>query len=352
MNQESIINAIKEICEEKNISLESVIEAIEQALAAAYRKDLGRKDLNIKVKFDPQTGATKVYDLKAVVELKEDEKLNPRTEVLLEEAKKIKKDVKVGEEIKTKLQPPTGYGRIAAQVAKQVIVQKLREAERDVILKEYKEKKGKVILGTVQRREGGKVLVDIGKISGILPFEEQVEGERYNPGQKLKFYILEVEQNSRGPIVILSRTHEAILKEIFYSEIPEIASQTVEIKAIAREAGSRTKVAVEAKQEKIDPIGSCIGQRGSRIQTIITELGGEKIDIIKFDENPEKYIANALLPAKVVKTEIDNNKKYAKVYVKEDQLSLAIGRQGQNVRLASKLTRWNIDILKAEEKIK
>ncbi|MFH1255039.1 MAG: transcription termination factor NusA [bacterium] len=374
-----ITSAMKQICEEKNLSYEAVVETIESALAAAYRKDFGEKNQNIKVEFDPETGKSKVYDVKTVVEdmpeeiegdeeekteisKAEDEsgpeeevrRFNPKTELQIKDAVLIKKSAKIGDVIKTKLEATTEYGRMAAQTAKQVIIQKLREAEREMIFSEFKDKEHEVVAGVVQRREGRIVLIDLDKAVGILPFEEQVMGEKYKPGDRLKVYVKQVEITPKGPEIILSRTSDEILKKVFYLEIPEISNGLVEIKAVAREAGSRSKVAVSASGENVDPIGSCVGQRGSRIQTIIGELGGEKIDIIEYDEDLVKFIGHALAPAKILTVKIDGNEKKAVVKVAEDQLSLAIGREGQNVRLAARLTGYKLDIVgeKAEaEKI-
>jgi N utilization substance protein A len=362
-----ISNAIKQICDEKGLSYAAVIVTIESALAAAYRKDFGEKNQNIKVEFDPEDGKSKVFDMKTVVEdmpeevesdeeKKEEEKVeqtqeteekrkfNPKTEIQMSDAKLIKKTAKIGDEIKTKLAVPDAYGRMAAQTAKQVIIQKLREAEREMIFNEFKEKEHEVVAGVIQRHEGRIVLVDLGKAVGILPGDEQIRGEQYNPGQRIKVFIKEVNITSRGPEIILSRTSDEILKKVFYLEIPEISNGLVEIKSVAREAGSRSKVAVSATSDNVDPIGSCVGQRGARIQTIISELGGEKIDIIEYNENLAKFVANALSPAKTISVNIDEKNKKALVNVAEDQLSLAIGRDGQNVRLAARLTGWKIDI--------
>ena len=377
-----ITNAMKQICEEKNLSYDAVIETIESALAAAYRKDFGEKNQNIKVEFDPETGKSKVYDVKTVVEdmpeeIENDEekvegaeekkveaepavtqevpeeevrKFNPKTELQIKDAKEIKKTSKVGDVIKTKLEVPAEYGRMAAQTAKQVIIQKLREAEREMIFSEFKSKEHEVVAGVVQRREGRIVLVDLDKAVGVLPAEEQIMNERYRPGDRVKVYVKQVAITPKGPEIILSRTSDEILKKVFYLEIPEISNGLVEIKAVAREAGSRSKVAVFASGENVDPIGSCVGQRGARIQTIISELGGEKIDIIEYDEDLAKFISHALSPAKILSVEINNEKKEAIVKVAEDQLSLAIGREGQNVRLAARLTGCKLDIV--GEKVK
>ncbi len=358
-----ISDAIKQICDEKGLSYEAVMETVESALAAAYRKDFGNKMQNIKVEFDPETGKLKVYDVKTVVEdlpeeseeekkpeeEKEKRRFNPKTEIQLSDAKKIKKTAKVNDVLKMKLEVPANFGRMAAQTAKQVIIQRLREAEREMVYSEFKTKEHEVVSGIVQRVEPRGVLVDLGRTVGIIPPDEQIRGEKYRSGDRLKVYIKEVNMASKGPEIILSRTSEEILKKVFYLEIPEISNGLIELKAVAREAGSRSKVAVAANSENIDPIGSCVGQRGARIQTIINELGGEKIDIIEYDEDPVKFIANALSPAKVVDIEIDEENKKALVRVSPDQFSLAIGKGGQNARLAARLTDWKIDIEEIKE---
>ncbi len=379
MAQSPIQAAIQQICQEKNLSEESVLKTIESALAAAFRKDFGNKLQNIIVNFEPKTADIEVFDVKTVVEdlpegyeemQKEEEfkvktfenegmassasiegdeeirKFNPRTEIELKEAKLIDKKYKIGDEIVTKLEVPGEFGRMAAQTAKQVIIQKIREEERQNIFDEYKELEHEVVIGTVQRREGRNVLVDLAHTTAIMPMEEQVERERYSIGNRMKFYLKSVELTNKGPQIVVSRNHNEIVKKIFESEIPEIANGSIEIKEIVREAGNRSKIAIFSNDESIDPIGSCVGQRGSRIQTIISELNNEKVDIILWDENPEKFIINSLSPAKVVSVELkEEGEKTALVKVKEDQLSLAIGRGGQNVRLASKLTGWKIDII-------
>ncbi|HHE64577.1 MAG TPA: transcription termination/antitermination protein NusA, partial [Bacteroidetes bacterium] len=378
--ENEIVQAAKQICEEKNISFESVIETIEAALAVAYRKDFGEKNENIKVEFDIEKASSKVFDVKTVVavekfELKEKlkeeklaeeeadekeskkakkeessptkvsadksadkgddfERFNPKTEITLSDAKKLKKGAKLADEIKTELTPPAAYGRMAAQTAKQVIVQRLREAEREMVYKEFKDKEGDVINGTIQRIEGRMVLVDLGPTTALLPPGEQVPRERYASGQRFKFYVVAVNETPKGPEIILSRAHVDMVRKLFYLEVPEVGNGSVEIKSISREAGSRTKIAVYTTQKNIDPVGSCVGQRGSRVQTIISEIGGEKIDIIEWDEDPVKFITNALSPAKVLSVTIKEEEKIALVEVKEDQLSLAIGKSGQNVRLS------------------
>lgn len=400
-----LTNAIKQVCEEKNLDYEAVVSTIELALAAAYRKDYGEKNQNIRVTFDPATAKSEIFDVKTVVEnlpeqeeeemlrrlsdpdykreeekakakeakelkavkkVKENKeekekasddeaqeevehKFNPKTDIQLKEAMIMKFGAQVGEEIVTELPIPESYGRMAAQTAKQVIIQKLREMERDMVLSEFKGKENEVVGGVVQRREGRLVFVDLGKAIGILPSEEQIFTEYYRPGERVKVYIKEVREGHKGPEIILSRRSEEILKKIFYLEIPEVASGLVEIKGVAREAGSRSKVAIYTEAENVDPVGSCVGQRGARIQTIISELGGEKVDIIEYSENPAKFIANALAPAKTISIELKEDDHKAIVKVSPDKLSLAIGKSGQNVRLAAHLTGWKIDIIEAAE---
>lgn len=358
-----IYEAIKNICDEKGITVEMVVETIQSALAAAYRKDFGELNQNIRVKFDPETGDSEVFDMKTVVEdISEEEieeqkemtteeleeagikRYNPKTDIMMTEAKELKKDAKLEEEIWTKLDVPAEYGRMAAQTAKQVIIQKLREAERKTIFEEFKEREGELVVGVVQRQEGRVYLIDLGRTIGVLPPDEQVDREHYKSGQRIKVYILKVEMGTKGPEVTLSRAHVDIVKKLFILEIPEIASGAVEVVSVAREAGSRTKISVQAIQENLDPIGACVGRRGARVQTIINELGGEKVDIIEFSDDIAVYITNALSPAKVTSVDIDDKEKIAMVVVEEDQLSLAIGKAGQNVRLAAKLTGWKINI--------
>jgi len=380
-----IEQAIRQICEEKGLAYESVLDAIEAALAAAYRKDFGDKMQNNEAEFDPETGDVKVFDVKTVVEdidLEELERLeeerkeksadlaeamaiarkrgdaptavsfedelgprfNPKTEIMLKDAKELKKDAELGEVLRTELPVPGDFGRMAAMTAKQVITQKLREAEREIIFSEYKEHEGEVLHGTVQRKEGRIVLVDIGRTTGILRPEDQVPNERYVSGSRIKVFVKQVGLTNRGPEILLSRTSEELVKKLFEVEIPEVSENVVLIKGVAREPGSRSKVAVFTEDEQIDPIGACIGQRGTRIQTIITELGGEKIDIIEWSENPIEFISNSLSPAKIDSVELNEDERSVVVDVPADQLSLAIGKGGQNVRLAAKLTGWKINI--------
>ena len=346
MNKE-FIEALNEIADEKGLDRDEILKMIEASLAAAFRKDYGEKDQNIVVELDPETMAMKVFDVKTVVE----EVVDPQKEILLEEAKKKKKSHKVGDEIRTEITPKAGtsFGRIAAQTAKQVIIQKLREAERNVMFSEFKAKERQLITGIVQRLEKDTVLVDLGKTTGVLFPSEQIKGEFYKVGSRVKVLVLHVEPTAKGPKITLSRSHPDVVRRLFEIEVPEIYNGVIEIKAIAREAGSRTKIAVMSNQESVDPIGARVGQRGSRVQTVMGELGGEKVDIIEWSDDQVKFIANALSPAKIINVRLNEEAKEARVGALEDQLSLAIGKAGQNVRLAARLTGWKIDI--AGEKI-
>ncbi|MFA4845333.1 MAG: transcription termination factor NusA [Patescibacteria group bacterium] len=388
----AIEQAIRQICEEKGLAYESVIDAIQSALAAAYRKDFGDKNQNIEVEFDPATAESHVFDVKTVVEdvdlvelerleqerkanaasvaLKfeearkkgeaipsismEDElgpRFNPKTDIMFGEAQVLKHDVELGEILRTELPQAGEFGRMAAMTAKQVITQKLREAEREVIFSEFKESEGTIMSGTVQRREGRIVLVDLGRTTGVMRPEDQISTERYNTGDRIKVFVRQVGLTTKGPEILLSRTSEEMVRKLFEFEVPEVGEGLVEIKAIAREAGSRSKVAVTTSENTIDPIGACIGQRGTRIQTIIAELGGEKIDIVEWSEDPKTFISNALSPAKVTSLELKSEEMNAFAKVKDDQLSLAIGKGGQNVRLAARLTGWKINISGEVEKV-
>ena len=371
MDTKPFVSAIEQICEEKGISQERVIETIEMALAAAYKKEHNRKGQNIKIVFSLKTGQIKASQVKLVVdktmlkpeneELEEVEKeteeneeerkirFNPEKHIMIEDAEKKSK---AGDEIEFPLEVASEFGRIAAQTAKQVIIQRIREAERDAVYDEYKGKEGQIVSGVVQRIEKGNVFLDIGKTTGALFFEEQIPRENYRMGQRLKAYVAEVQKESHGPTIVLSRAHPKMVSYLFELEVPEISSGTVKIESIAREAGSRSKIAVSSTEERVDPIGSMIGQKGTRVQAVINELAGEKIDIIEWSEDPVKFISQALSPAKVINVKIDKKRNEAQISVLEDQLSLAIGVKGQNVRLAAKLTGWKIDIVTQEEKKK
>lgn len=340
--------AIEAICEEKGIPKEKVIEAIEAALASAYKKDYGKKGQNVRAEFDLKIGKAKIFDLKEVVE----EVKKTQRELTLEEAKKIKKGAKIGDIIETEVTPKeVHFGRIAAQTAKQVITQRIREAERETIISTFKQKEEEIMAGVIQRIEKGTVFVDLGSASGILFTSEQIPKEQLRIGQRIKALIKEVKMGARGPEVLVSRSSPKMVEKLFGLEVPEIAAGTVKIKAVAREAGARTKIAVFTDQKNIDPIGACIGQRGARVQTVISEIAGEKIDIILWNEDPVKFIAHALSPAKVLSVKLNEKEKHALVEVAEDQLSLAIGRGGQNVRLAVKLTGWKIDVIPEKKEV-
>lgn len=378
--------AMKQIAEEKNISYESVLDTVQTALSAAYRKDFGNKNQNIVVEFDPEkydglTGGIRVFDVKTVVEdmelddeyfarleaaqapkkdekgriirnqeaitdvaLQEEFRFNPKTMIMVRDARDLKPDAQVNEEMRVELSVPAAFGRMAAQTAKQVILQKLREAERTVIYSDFKGREGELMNVTVQRREGRVVLIDLGRATGVLLPEDQVESERYYPGTRLKALLRSVEMTTRGPEIRLSRTAPGLISALFAQEIPEILNGTVEIRQIVREPGSRAKVAVMSPDDSVDPIGSCIGQRGTRIQTIIRELGGEKVDVVLWHEDPRQYIESALSPARVLSVEMNEEENLATVTVPAEQLSLAIGKGGQNVRLAAKLTGWKITV--------
>lgn len=340
MDKSQFMSAIAQIAEEKGIPQEVILETVEAALAAAYRKDFGQREQLIVAKIDPKTENIRLFVVHKVVEEVED----PVKEISLADAKKIDKKAKIGGEIKEEVFPPAEYGRVAAQTAKQVILQRLREAERDIIYSEFKEKENHLIPGTVQRIEGDVVMVDIGKTSGILFPSEQSKSDKYYIGQRLKVFVIEAQSSGKDPQIIVSRAHPDMIKKLFETEVPEIAAGTVEIKAIAREAGVRSKVAVISTQTSIDPVGSLVGRRGVRVQAVMAEIGEEKIDIILWDEEPKQFIINALSPAKIDEVKIDKKNQTAKVKVAADQLSLTIGRFGQNVRLASKLTGWQIEV--------
>lgn len=374
-----IHSVLDQLEQERGIPKEKIKEAIEAALATAYKKEYGEKSQIVKAEFDLETGGVEFFQVKIAVN-KEDvlspeeaeaererratlapeeaqkerekeeeegtkkEVFNPEHHILIEDARKIKKDVEPGEEMVFPLEMKDDYGRIASQTAKQVIIQKIREAEKVSVLKEYGEKEGEIISGTVQRIERGSIFVDVGKAVGIISYEDQIPGERYNQGDRVRAYLYEVSETPKGVFLKLSRSHPEFLKKLFEVETPEIASGTVEVKAVAREAGSRTKIAVFSNDEHIDPVGSMVGQRGVRVSTVMSELGGERIDIIEWSESPKRFIEDAISPAKVLNVEINEEEKTAEVEVSEDQQSLAIGKGGQNVRLAAKLTGWRIDI--------
>lgn len=369
-------SALEQLEQERGIPKEKVLEAIEMALAAAYRRDYGKKNQIIRASFDPATGGTEFFQVKIVVDksmLKEkagdedptslenelrgasepDEELkkevwNEERHIMIEDAKRIKKDAEVGDELIFPLEVREDFGRIAAQTAKQTIIQKIREAEKYSVLDEYGKRVGEIVSGTVQRQERGNLYVDLGRTTGVLYRMEQIPGERFRQGERLKSYLVAVEETPRGIAVRLSRAHPDFVRKLFEIEVPEMQSGIVEIKSIAREPGSRTKIAVRSNNDNIDAVGSMVGQRGVRVSTVISELGGEKIDVIEYSDLPENFIANALSPGKILSIELDEDLKEAQISVAPDQLSLVIGKGGQNVRLAARLTGWRLDVITPE----
>ncbi len=336
--------AISQIAAERGIPKEAIIDVMEKALITAYRRTLGNNPppMEVTVKLDPQTGSAKVFAEKQVV----DEVYDERFEVELKIAQKVRSDVQIGETVIIE-STPNDFGRIAAQTAKQVVLQGIKEVEREYIYGEYMDREGELITATVQRIAKGNVILEMGKAEAILPPKEQVDNDRYYHGQRLKVYLMEIRKEDRGPRLIASRTHKNLIVRLFEMEVPEIFNGTVEIKSISREPGLRTKVAVAARQDGIDPVGSCVGMRGIRIQNIVNELNGEKIDVVQWSSDPKDLIANALSPAQVVEVHLNEDDHVALVIVPDKQLSLAIGKEGQNVRLAAKLSGWRIDIKSA-----
>ncbi|MFZ2125636.1 MAG: transcription termination factor NusA [Candidatus Saccharimonadales bacterium] len=340
INVKQLVLAVHTIAEEKNLPEETVMSVIEQAIAAAWRRDNGERDQEVRSELNINDGTALVFVIREVVEEVE----SPINQISLKDAKKVKKDAVIGDTIEEKHEV-TSFGRVAAQTAKQVVLQRLREAEREVVLAEYEDKIGTVVNGTVQRVEPRVIRVDLGKASGIIPQSEQIQGEYYSVGSRLKVFIKDIERDNRGPQLILSRGNEQFIEYLFKQEVPEIDTGAVEIKAIAREAGRRTKLAVVSTVPGVDPVGTFVGGHGTRVQAVMNEIGNqEKIDIIAFDKDTIQFIKNALSPAEVAKVELNEADKKAVVYVNEDQQSIAIGRAGQNVRLASRLTGYEIDI--------
>lgn len=358
-------SALEQLEEERKIPKEKIIEAIEQALAAAYKKDYGKKGQIVRAHFDLETGETQFTQVKIVVdettartpeegeELSDEQEIiegdervrfNPEHHILLEDARFIKKDAALGDEIIFPLEAQENYGRIAAQTAKQVIIQRIREAERGSIINEYGTKEGEIINGIIQKIERGNVYIDFNRATGVLGKEEQIPGEFYRRGDRIRAYLYMVEETPRGVNLRLSRSHPKFLTKLFEIESPEVANNVVEIKSIAREAGARSKIAVHSNDEHVEPVGSCVGQKGIRVITIMSELNGEKVDVIPWSADPAQFVANSLSPAKVLDIKIDDVEHKASVEVADDQLSLAIGKGGINVRLAAKLTGWRIDI--------
>lgn len=337
-NGQEFLNTLRELGKEKGIDEEFLFEAIEAALISAYRRNFASAQ-NVRVVLSRDTGSYHVYAIKTVVE----DPTNEITEISLAQARTIRPDYEVGDVIEIEV-TPANFGRIAAQTAKQVVVQRIREAERGIIYEEFQSRESDIITGIVQRVENRNVYIDLGKTEAILTPAEQIPTETYEHGDRIKAYIVEVKKTNKGPQIVVSRTHPGLLKRLFELEVPEIQEGIVEIMSVAREPGNRSKIAVYSKDENVDPVGSCVGHRGLRVQAIVDELGSEKIDIIKWSEEPAKLIANALSPAKVVSVAINEEEKVSRVIVPDYQLSLAIGKEGQNARLAAKLTGWKIDI--------
>ena len=339
IDNKELILALEELEKEKGIKKEYLLESIETALVTAYKRNFDSLE-NVKVQMDPQTGATHIYAIKEIVEKVKDDAL----EISLKEAQKINKSLKEGENVEVEI-VPRDFGRIAAQTAKQVIIQKLREAEREIIFTEFNERKGEIVSGLIQKADKNIVVMDLGRLEGVMPAKEQIPTEHYHVNDKIKGYVLDVEKGAKGaPQVIVSRSHPDFVRKLLEFEIPEIYEGVIEIKSVSRDPGYRSKVAVYSPDPNIDPVGSCVGQKGVRIQNVINELHGEKIDVIEWNEDPSIYIASALLPAQILAVDIKENEKFAQVIVPDDQLSLAIGRSGQNARLAARLTNWKIDI--------
>lgn len=339
MNQE-FLNALNEIVETKGIDKEILIDTIEQALLTAYKKNFGQAR-NVEVEFDRENGDIRVYSTRTVVD--ESDYYDSFLEIELSEARKISPSYEIGDVIRNEV-TPSNFGRIAAQTAKQVVVQRLREAEREIVYNEFMERESEIVDGEITRATPSVVYVDLGKIEGVMPRSEKIDNETYKEGQRIKVYVVEVKKGSKGPQIIVSRSNKGLVGRLFELEVPEIEQGIVQIKSIAREAGSRTKMAVKSVDEKIDPIGACVGPKGSRVKNIVDELGDEKIDIIKYSDDIAEYISASLSPSKVVKVEVDEEEKSALVVVPDYQFSLAIGKDGQNARLAAKLTGWKIDI--------
>lgn len=333
-----VIQALEELERERGVSKEILLEALEAALVSAFKRHYGSTQ-NVRVDLDGDAGTIKVLAKKTVVEAVSD----PKLELTLDDARAINPSYNIGDTVETEV-TPAEFGRIAAQTAKQVVVQRIREAERDIIHEEYANRQGDIITGRIQRIEDRNVMVDLGRVEAILPYSEQMRNEHYEPGQRVKMYIVDVRKTTKGPVITVSRTHPGLLKRLLELEVPEVYDGVVEIKAIAREAGARSKVAVHSNDENVDPVGACVGHRGVRIQSIVSELRGEKIDVIEWNDNAAVFVANSLSPAKVLAVSISEEYKMARVIVPNPQLSLAIGREGQNARLAARITGWKIDI--------
>ena len=338
MDSKEFLTALELVAKEKNIDKEIIFEAIEASLVSACKKHFGTSQ-NIKVDMNRETGEVKCFTQKTIVETVED----PQLEISLEMARIANPNYVVGDVVDIEV-TPKNFGRISAQTAKQVVVQKFREAEREILFNQYITKEREVVTAIVQRKERRNVIVQMGKIDAVLAANEQIPGEQYNFMDRVKVYVLEVKQTTKGPQIFVSRTHPELVKRLFEQEVPEVHDGTVEIKSIAREAGSRTKIAVYSKNENVDALGACVGQNGYRVNVIVNELGGEKIDVINWSEDPREFIAAALSPSKVLEVKLNEAEQSAKIVVPDHQLSLAIGKEGQNARLSAKLTGWRIDI--------
>lgn len=342
IDSKELIIAMEELEKEKGIHKEYLLESIETALVTAYKRNFDSVE-NVRITMDKETGEIHVYAEKDVVE-KPEEIEDTKLQITLEDARKIDSKLQVGDKASVEI-VPKNFGRIAAGTAKQVIIQKIREASRNFLFDEFNERKGEIVSGIVQKADGGVVVLDLGKLEGVMPVKEQIPTEKYKVNDKIRAYILDVERGTKGaPQVIVSRAHPDFVRKLFELEIPEIYEGVIEIKSVSRDAGNRSKVAVYSPNENIDPVGSCVGQKGIRIQNIINELNGEKIDVIEWSEDPAIFISAALLPAQVMAVDIREEDKFAQVIVQDDQLSLAIGKMGQNARLAARLTNWKIDI--------
>ena len=351
IDSKEMLLAMEELEKENGMEPGSLMEAIETALVTAYKRDFDSTADNVKVVVDKETGSYHVFAEKEVVENAENIE-DANTQISLEEAKKINKTLEIGDTAQIEIMPKN-FGRIAAGTAKQVIIQKIREASREYLYNEFSDRKGEIVSGLIQKADGGIVVVDLGRLEGVMPLKEQVPTERYHVNDKIRAYVLDVEKGAKGaPQVIISRAHADFVRKLFELEIPEIYEGVIEIKSVSRDAGSRSKVAVYSPNENIDPVGSCVGQKGIRIQNIINELGGEKIDVIEWNEDPAIFISAALLPAQVLAVDVNEEEKFAQVIVPDDQLSLAIGKAGQNARLAAKLTNWDKIDIKSESQFR
>jgi N utilization substance protein A len=342
MNAE-FIEALNQLEKEKGISKDVLIEALEAALISGYKRNFHSAQ-NVRVDIDRETGVVRVFARKTVV----DEVTDPRLEISLEAAREINPAYQLDDIVEIEV-TPKDFGRIAAQTAKQVVTQRIREAERNIIYDEFVDREEDIVTGVVQRADHRQYYIDLGKVEALLPYNETMPGERFKQGERVKTYITRVEKSTKGPMIYVSRTHPGLLKRLFELEVPEIYEGIVEIKSVAREAGFRSKIAVSSRDEQVDPVGACVGHRGMRVQTVVNELRGEKIDIVRYSDDPQEFVANALSPSKVISVDIQEDEKVARVVVPDHQLSLAIGKEGQNARLAAKLTGWKIDIKSESE---